>query len=65
MKEGKVVVYFHVTFETHQFFVNRKPDISMFCQLAVYCLSWMWIFYSMFDMRNKKMSNFFSAREKN
>ena len=28
MKERKVVVYFHVTFETYKFSVNRKPDIS-------------------------------------
>ena len=28
MNESKVVVYFHVAFETHGFTVNRKPDIS-------------------------------------
>ena len=28
MNESKVVVYFHVAFETHEFTVNRKPDIS-------------------------------------
>ena len=28
MNERKVVVYFHVACETHEFSVNRKPDIS-------------------------------------
>lgn len=28
MNEPKVLAYFHVAFETYEFTVNRKPDIS-------------------------------------
>ena len=28
MNERKVVVYFHVAFETHKFTINREADIS-------------------------------------
>ena len=28
MNEQKVLVYFHVVFETHKFTINREADIS-------------------------------------